>query len=332
MSGTSCLNRGWSSRAPLVLFCPLASRGTGGADDLLPSTARIRRYARRRGGVAARGTRAAAAEGRPHRIPRCNHGCGHRILAQTISRRAPRPRLFEGQNIFIDFRWAEGNYARLAEFAAELVRLRVDILITFGTPGTLAAKQTTTTLPIVMVVSGDAVATGIITSLARPGRNVTGSTFFNPELSAKRLEVFKDAYPSASRIAVLFNPDNPVDAYLVQAMELATKSLKLELQLFKARRADEIEGAISHARQAGANALAITDDAVFSAVYEKIAELATNNELPAIGSDTLARAGGLIGYGVNLPDIFTAGRISSTGFSRAPNPPTCRSSNRQSSF
>jgi putative ABC transport system substrate-binding protein len=213
----------------------------------------------------------------------------------------------EGQNIFIDFRWAEGNYARLAEFAAELVRLRVDMLVTFGTPGTLAAKQTTTTLPIVMVVSGDAVATGIITSLARPGGNVTGSTFFNPELSAKRFEVFKDAYPSASRIAVLFNPDNPVDAYLVQAMELATNSLKLELQLFKARRAGEIEGAISNARQAGADALAVTDDAVFSTVYERIAELATNNGLRAIGSDSLARAGGLIGYGVNLPDIFYRG-------------------------
>jgi putative ABC transport system substrate-binding protein len=135
----------------------------------------------------------------------------------------------EGQNVFIDFRWAETNYARLAEFAAELVRLRVDILVTYGTPATLAAKQATTTLPIVMVVSGDAVATGIVSSLARPGGNVTGSSWFNPELSAKRLEIFKDVYPSASRIAVLFNPDNPVDAFLVQAMELAAKSLKLEL-------------------------------------------------------------------------------------------------------
>jgi putative ABC transport system substrate-binding protein len=109
----------------------------------------------------------------------------------------------EGQNILIDFRWAEGRYARLVEFAAELVRLKVDILATYGTPATLAAKQATTTVPIVMIVSGDAVATGIVSSLARPGANVTGSTFFSPELNAKSLELLKEAYPSASRIAVL---------------------------------------------------------------------------------------------------------------------------------
>jgi putative tryptophan/tyrosine transport system substrate-binding protein len=95
----------------------------------------------------------------------------------------------EGDNIFIDFRWAEGNYVRLAEFAAELVRLKVDLLVTYGTPGTLAAKQATTTVPIVMIVSGDAIATGIATSLAHPGKNVTGSTFFGPQLSAKGVEL-----------------------------------------------------------------------------------------------------------------------------------------------
>src|SRR5262245_9318351 len=106
----------------------------------------------------------------------------------------------EGDNIFIDFRWAEGNYPRLAEFAAELVRLKVDLLATYGTPGTLAAKQATTTVPIVMIVSGDAVATGIVASLARPGGNVTGLTFFSPELNAKGLELLKEGFPSASRV------------------------------------------------------------------------------------------------------------------------------------
>jgi putative ABC transport system substrate-binding protein len=105
----------------------------------------------------------------------------------------------EGDNIFIDFRWAEGNYLRLAEFAAELVRLKVDLLATYGTPATLAAKQATTTVPIVMIVSGDAIATGIVASLARPGGNVTGSTFFGPELNAKGVELLKEAFPSASR-------------------------------------------------------------------------------------------------------------------------------------
>ena len=118
----------------------------------------------------------------------------------------------EGDNVLIDFRWAEGNYARLAEFAGELVRLKVDLLVTYGTPGTLAAKQATTTVPIVMIVSGDAIATGIVTSLAHPGKNVTGSTFFAPQLSAKGVELVKEALPSVSRVAILLNPDNPVMA------------------------------------------------------------------------------------------------------------------------
>jgi putative ABC transport system substrate-binding protein len=126
----------------------------------------------------------------------------------------------EGDNVLIDFRWAEGNYARLAEFAGELVRLKVDLLVTYGTPGTLAAKQATTAVPIVMIVSGDAIATGIVTSLAHPGKNVTGSTFFAPQLSAKGVELVKEALPSISRVAILLNPDNPVMAPVLEAMVL----------------------------------------------------------------------------------------------------------------
>jgi ABC-type uncharacterized transport system substrate-binding protein len=144
----------------------------------------------------------------------------------------------EGQNIFIDFRWAEGNYSRLVEFAAELLHLKADVLVTYDTPGTLAAKQTTTTTPIVMIVSGDAVATAIVASLARPGGNVTGSTFFNPELSAKRLEIIKEARPSARRVAILLNPGNPINAPVMGATEIAARSLGLELLSFEARRSD----------------------------------------------------------------------------------------------
>ena len=109
----------------------------------------------------------------------------------------------EGQNLLIDFRWAEGNYARLGEFAVELVRLNVDVIVTSGTPGTLAAKQATATLPIVMLVTGDAVATGIVASLSHPGGNVTGTTFFDPELHAKRLEICKQTFPAVKRIGIL---------------------------------------------------------------------------------------------------------------------------------
>jgi putative tryptophan/tyrosine transport system substrate-binding protein len=115
----------------------------------------------------------------------------------------------EGQNLVIDFRWAEGKYGRLPELAAELVRLKLDVLVTHGVPGTLAAKRATTTIPIVIGVVGEAVAIGAVDGLARPGGNVTGSSFFVPELNAKRLEVLKEAFPRLSRVGVLLNRDNP---------------------------------------------------------------------------------------------------------------------------
>ena len=213
----------------------------------------------------------------------------------------------EGQNILIDFRWAEGRYTRLAEFAAELIRLKVDILATYGTPATLAAKQATTTVPIVMIVSGDAIATGIVSSLAYPGGNVTGSTFFSPELGVKSLELLKEAYPSASRIAVLVNPGNPVIAAEMQAMTLAAKSLKLELQPFEARQANEIDSMVSTVLKARFDALAVTDDSVFIGNAERVAEIATRNRLPTTGFVALARAGGLTGYGIELADLWYRG-------------------------
>jgi putative ABC transport system substrate-binding protein len=213
----------------------------------------------------------------------------------------------EGANMFIDFRWAEGNYARLAELAVDLVRLKVDVLVTYGTPGTLAAKRATTTLPIVMVVSGDAVATGIVASLARPGGNVTGSTFFDPELHAKRLELIKEAWPSASRVAILLNLDNPLNAPLMQAMGLTAKSLKLELQPFEARTPEEFESVFSRVAKTHVDAIAVTSDTVFMSNTRRIAEIAANNRIPLFGGVEFARAGGLIGYGVNLPDLWYRG-------------------------
>ena len=139
----------------------------------------------------------------------------------------------EGKNIVIEFRWAEGRYDRLPDLAAELVRLKVDVLVTAGTPGALAAKQATTTIPIVMVGIGDAVATGVVASLARPGGNITGSTDSVPELMAKLLELLKEIMPRTRRVAVLVNPDNPSRASPVfKAMETTAGSLKVELQKF----------------------------------------------------------------------------------------------------
>src|SRR6516165_2973658 len=210
----------------------------------------------------------------------------------------------EGENLLIDFRWAEGNYARLAEFAAELVGLKVDVLVTYGTPGTLAAQQATTTMPIVMTVSGDAVATGIVASLARPGGNVTGSSFFSPELIAKRLELLKDAVPSARSVAFLFNPNNPVEASGAQLTELAAKSLGLDLQPFEVRNLSDFERMGSTLVKTRIDAVAVTDDSILLGNSRRIAEMATSNRLPSIGSVDLAQAGGLIGYGPNLLELW----------------------------
>ena len=213
----------------------------------------------------------------------------------------------EGNDIFIDFRWAEGDYARLAKYAAELVRLRVDILITYETPGTLAAKQATGTIPIVMIISGDAVATGIVASLARPGGNVTGSTFFDPELNAKRLELIKEISPSAKRIAILVNPGNPVTAPIIQAMGRTAEWLKLELQTFEARTADEFQSVVFNIIKQRDDAVAVTQDPLFVSNVGKVAEITRNNRLAAIGWVEFAQAGGLIGYGPNMDDLWYRG-------------------------
>ena len=143
----------------------------------------------------------------------------------------------EGKNIIVEFRWAEGNYDRLPDLADELVHRRVDVLVTHGTPGTRAAKQATKTIPIVMAISGDAVATGLVASLNRPGGNITGSTFFSPELNAKQLELLKEAAPSITQVAVLMNPDNPLmNRPLLQALETTAASLKLVIPIFEARK------------------------------------------------------------------------------------------------
>ena len=155
----------------------------------------------------------------------------------------------EGKNLLIESRWADGNYDRLPDLATELVGLKVDLILTSGTPGTRAAKSATTTIPIVMVTSGDPVALGLVASLARPGGNITGSSNFAPDLSAKRVELIKEAFPSTQRVGVLFNPDNSINDRNLPAMEQTAKELKLVLQKIAVRSADDFKNAYSSACQ-----------------------------------------------------------------------------------
>src|SRR5215510_1578757 len=145
----------------------------------------------------------------------------------------------ESTNLLIEYRWAEGNYERLRGLADELVQLKVDVLVTHATPGTLAAKDATSTIPIVLTAVGDIVALGLVSSLRVPGGNITGLSFFVPELTAKRLELLKEAVPSLTKAALLLNPDNPLNQFVLQEIEPTAKALNIALQSFEARRPSE---------------------------------------------------------------------------------------------
>jgi len=211
----------------------------------------------------------------------------------------------EGRNLLIEFRVADGKYDRLVDLATELARLEVEVIVTGGTPGTRAAKQATATIPIVMAVSGDAVATGLIASLARPGGNITGTTYFDPELHAKRLELLKATVPRATRIGTLINPDNPQTmASTLPALRRAAESMKVELFLFEARSPSEFEGAISAMTKERVEAVEIADDPMFLGNLRAIADIVASRRLPSTGAKEFAEAGGLLGYGVNFAETF----------------------------
>jgi putative ABC transport system substrate-binding protein len=210
----------------------------------------------------------------------------------------------EGQNLIIEFRWAEGKYDRLPELAAELVRLKVDILVTHATVGTRAAKQATTTIPIVMAASGDPVAAGVVASLARPGGNITGSAFFNLELGAKRLELLKEAFPRIKRVAVLLHLDSATNGLQLDAMEPAAKSLKVELQQFKVRGPNEFESAFTAMAKRRVDAVVINEEPMLIANAKGIADLAAKQRLPSIGFKEIAETGGLMAYGVNILEMY----------------------------
>lgn len=210
----------------------------------------------------------------------------------------------EGRNLLLEYRWADGNYSRAAELARELVRLRVDVIVTHGTPGTRAAKEATSTLPIVMATAGDAVLVGLVQSIARPGGNVTGSTFFNPELASKRLELLKQALPGIRRVAVLINPDNPAMRLVLDAMEPTARSLGIRLQPYPVKAAAELESAFSRIAEERMEATVVIEDGLLNAQTKAIAGLAAARRLPVIGLPELAEAGAPLAYGVSFPDMY----------------------------
>jgi ABC-type uncharacterized transport system substrate-binding protein len=210
----------------------------------------------------------------------------------------------EGANIFIDYRYADGNYDRLPLLAAELVRLKVDIVVTEGTPPTRAATQATTTIPIVMTVTGDPVAAGLVINLARPGGNLTGASFFFPEMAAKRLQLLRELIPALSRVTVVWNPRNAVHGPTVKAVEAAAKSLGIDVQHVKIQAPADVDDALA-AISRRRDSVVVLEDAMINVCSTQIAEVAIRHRIPTIfGLTTFAEAGGLMAYGPNRPELW----------------------------
>jgi len=210
----------------------------------------------------------------------------------------------EGRNLVLESRWANGDYKRLTDLAAALVGLDVDVIVTHGTPGALAAEHATARIPIVMAIIGDPVAAGVVTSIRNPGRNITGSTFFAPELVAKRIALVKDAIPAARRVGLLVNPANRVMQSVAEAAGTAAKATNLELASFEARQASEIDSAFATMAAKRIDAVVIPEDGVLIANTKQIAALAIAARIPAVGFKQIAAAGGLLAYGVDIAATF----------------------------
>jgi putative ABC transport system substrate-binding protein len=209
----------------------------------------------------------------------------------------------EGRNIVIHYRWAEGKYDRLPELAAELVKLNVDVIVTHSTPGSRAAKNATSSIPIV-ANSGDPVEAGLVASLARPGGNLTGTTFFFAEICAKRVELLKEAVPTLTRLAVLVNPANPSNRIALSVMRRTAQSLGVELIPIEVKAPDDITAAITTVATWQAPALVVIEDPISISNDRQIAGIALRNRVPMIGFKPYAEAGALMEYGPDLAETF----------------------------
>ena len=238
-----------------------------------------------------------------------DHSSGHPFIAAF--RQGLRELGYaEGQNIVIEYRYAQGLADRFRDLAAELIRLKVDVLVVGGTAGALSAKAQTTTIPIVFALAGDPVATGLVGSLSRPGGNVTGVSVFHPEISTKDLELLKGAVPQLSRVAVLYNPDNPVTRSALDETRKAARALSLELHVVEARRPEELTNAFSMATARRPGALLALSDPVFGNVLAELAGLATKHRLPAMyNRREFAEVGGLLAYGPSFSDNYRRAAI-----------------------
>jgi putative ABC transport system substrate-binding protein len=210
----------------------------------------------------------------------------------------------EGRNILVEYRWAEGNYQRFPALVAELLALKVDVIVTAGTPASLAVKSATTSVPVVMVAVGDPVGTGLIASLARPGGNMTGLSSIAPELEGKRLELLREIVPKLSRVAVFWNPRNPFHTVALKQVRAAAPALQIEIQALPVEASEQLEGAFAAIQQAQPDALLILADRVFLHNRVPLMDFAARNRLPSVNAyRELVEAGGLMSFGPSYEDM-----------------------------
>jgi ABC-type uncharacterized transport system substrate-binding protein len=210
----------------------------------------------------------------------------------------------EGKNIVMEYRYAEGKTDRLAQLARELIEQKVDVIVVGGTGVAVAAKNATTTIPIVVAGAGDLVEAGLIKSFMFPGGNVTGVARMSADFFGARLKLIKETLPKATQVTALANPKNPGHGRSIKDAELGARSLGLTFQSVNAQSANEIGGAIANAAKGGANALFLMTDTLFNNQIARIAQAAIKNKLPAVYDRAdFVEAGGLMSYGVNLPDL-----------------------------
>jgi len=209
----------------------------------------------------------------------------------------------EGTNVVIEYRWAEGRNERFAAMVAELIRLKVDVIVTQGTPAVLAAKQATFVVPIVFAIAGNPVVNGLVASLARPGGNATGLTNQTADLAGKRIELLREIVPDLRRLAIMANVDNPSVMLDIGEVQAAAGALGLEAGISEIRRAEDIAPAIE-ALQGRAEALYVAGDPLVTTNRNRLGILAVGARLPTMhGNRENVDAGGLISYGPNLPDL-----------------------------
>jgi putative ABC transport system substrate-binding protein len=212
---------------------------------------------------------------------------------------------FEGQNIAYEYRYGDGAPDRLATAAAELVRRPVDLIATFGTPATRAAKEATATIPIVMIGIGDPVRTGLVASFGRPGGNITGNTMLSPDLGAKRLQIMREAIATVTRVAYLVNPDNDSTRATLVELQIAAAAAGMVLIPVEVRSVTEFDPAFAAMMRERPDALLVSGDPFHQLHIDRIIEFLAKNRLPGMfQSKEPVAAGGLMAYGASLPDLF----------------------------